>query len=563
VTEPTSFADVVDAFVDAELALNPVRATALGDTAHDAELPDLTADGHRARRVHDARWLRTFEDTDPATLSPADAIDRELAASALRGRGIADDWQSWRRSPEDYLGAVLAGVHLLFVHRLHDEPALADAVVARLDAAPAALAAARANLDPELASPVLLGRFIPQAAGAGAWLRDGVPAEFGDDALRARVAESGARAADAMDSFASWLEGLRAQARGGYAIGADRYTRLLQDRDGLTFTAEELRGVAKLHQDALQADLTERAREARGDGDWRSWLADLNDDHPTDPAAMLAAYTEGTRRSRQFCEDRELVSFADGEVCRVVPSPPFQRGVLAVASYMSPPAFSGGRAGTFYVPYPPDGSPAELVRQRLQTNSHSIVPTISAHETYPGHHWHLSWLASRPVSRLRRLVWSSFFIEGWGLYAEQMMSEQGFFTDPAAAARQVDCRLFRAARIVVDTSLHAGDMTVDAAVTYMREHASLSEETARAEVLRYCSWPTQASSYLTGAIEIQRIRDAYVERGGALRDFHDLVAGSGALPLRLVERIASAATPGTDAPGTDTRGTDAPGTARP
>ncbi|MDQ1679884.1 MAG: hypothetical protein QOI42_743, partial [Frankiaceae bacterium] len=267
-SESAPFAELVGSFVDAELALNPVRATALGDTAHDAELPDLSESGHRARRAHDARWLATFDEIDAAELSPAEAIDRELAISALRGRAIADDWQSWRRTPEDYLGAVLAGVHLLFAHRLHDEPALADAVVARLGAARDVLDAARANLDPELASPVLLGRFVPQAAAAGGWLRAGVPAEFADEALRGRVAEAGARAAEAMDSFAAWLEGLRARAAGEYAIGADRYTRLLQDRDGLTFTAERLRDVGQAHQDALQADLAERARAVRGDGDW-------------------------------------------------------------------------------------------------------------------------------------------------------------------------------------------------------------------------------------------------------------------------------------------------------
>ncbi|MDQ1714442.1 MAG: hypothetical protein QOC60_387 [Frankiaceae bacterium] len=537
--ETRPFADLIDGFVDEDLARNPVKATALGDTSHDTELPDLTAAGQRDRRTRDEHWLRTFSSYDESLLSPADAIDRELACSALRGRAVDDDWESWRRSPEPYLSSVLSGVHLLFAHRLREEPDLAEAVIARLDGVAEVLAAGRDNLEADLASPVLLGRFVPQALGSGAWLRDSVPLEFADETLRRRVAEAGARAADAMDSFGAWLSELQQRASGPFAIGADRYTRLLQDRDGLSYTAGELRDVGKSHQDALQDDLATRAQAARGDRDWRAWLGELNDDHPADAGALLAAYTAGTARARAFCADRDLVSFADGERCDVVPSPPFQRAVLAVAAYLSPPAFSGGRVGTFWVPFPPDGADPDAVRQRMQTNSHSIVPTISAHETYPGHHWHLSWLAAQPVSRLRRVVMSTFFIEGWGLYAEQMMREQGFFTDPAAEARQVDCRLFRAARIVVDTSLHAGDMTVEDAIAYMKEHASLSDDTARAEVLRYCSWPTQASSYLTGAIEIQRIRDTYVAEGGGLRDFHNLVAGAGALPLRLVERVAA------------------------
>src|SRR5439155_7807104 len=100
-----------------------------------------------------------------------------------------------------------------------------------------------------------------------------------------------------------------------------------------------------------------------------------------------------------------------------------------------------------------------------------------------------------------------------------------------------DARIFRAARIVVDTSLHSGDMTFDEAVSFMTSNGGLSEPTARAEVGRYCAWPTQASSYLTGSLEIERIRERYFAEGrGDLRTFHDELATTGALPIGLAER---------------------------
>ncbi|MDQ1702333.1 MAG: hypothetical protein QOF57_1585, partial [Frankiaceae bacterium] len=141
--ETRSFADLVDSFVDEDLANNPTKATALGDTSHDLELPDLTAAGQQARRARDEHWLRTFTEYDASLLSPAESVDRELACSALRGRAVDDDWESWRRTPESYLGAVLSGVHLLFAHRLRPEPELAAAVIARLDGAADVLAAGR------------------------------------------------------------------------------------------------------------------------------------------------------------------------------------------------------------------------------------------------------------------------------------------------------------------------------------------------------------------------------------------------------------------------------------
>jgi uncharacterized protein (DUF885 family) len=118
--------------------------------------------------------------------------------------------------------------------------------------------------------------------------------------------------------------------------------------------------------------------------------------------------------------------------------------------------------------------------------------------------------------------------------------------------QHLNATLFRAARIVVDTSLHLGEMSYGEAVSFMVERAALPEPVARAEVGRYCWWPTQASSYLTGCLEILATRDRYLAARGfagaspaeapveAVRDFHDAIASSGALPLGLADRAVMA-----------------------
>jgi uncharacterized protein (DUF885 family) len=190
---------------------------------------------------------------------------------------------------------------------------------------------------------------------------------------------------------------------------------------------------------------------------------------------------------------------------------------------------------------PPDGSTPEQVAARLATNNRHGAWSIAVHEAYPGHHWHFAWLAAQSASGgarpLRFVFGSAYFVEGWGLYTEDLLREQGFFRTPEQELAQRDYRLFRAARIIVDTALHMGEMTIEEAVEFMATRTSLSRDTARAEVLRYCAWPTQASSYLTGALEIDRMRERWLtEARGSLRDFHDLAAGSGRLPIGLVER---------------------------
>ena len=139
------------------------------------------------------------------------------------------------------------------------------------------------------------------------------------------------------------------------------------------------------------------------------------------------------------------------------------------------------------------------------------------HEAYPGHHWHLVMAKLNP-SAVRQVFGTSYFAEGWALYAERMMRESGFYDDLRHVMYQYEATLFRAARIVVDTSLHLGEMTHEEAVSFMLEHSSMTEPTAIAEVTRYCSWPTQASSYLTGCLEILRIRDRFLAARGASID---------------------------------------------
>ena len=135
------------------------------------------------------------------------------------------------------------------------------------------------------------------------------------------------------------------------------------------------------------------------------------------------------------------------------------------------------------------------------------------------------------------------------------MRERGFFEDPIHELHHLNASLFRAARIVVDTSLHLGEMTHDEAVAYMQDKAAMPEPVAKAEVGRYCWWPTQASSYLTGCLEILAIRERYLAARGfagvsprdvpiaVLRRFHDALATSGALPLGLAERAVRATLP--------------------
>jgi uncharacterized protein (DUF885 family) len=391
---------------------------------------------------------------------------------------------------------------------------------------------------------VYLDRAIGQAKAAATYARDLVPAEVHDGAQRERLAKAGAAAAKAFDEFGAHLAANREKALGDHAIGEQLYSALLKEKELLPFGARELRERGREQWDLLSTEADRIAKDIDG-GTWQETCERLNKIHAPTPEGMREEYAAWTERARSFLRETGLVTLPKGEECSVEPSPPFQRPILAVASYQRPPAFTDTLHGHFFVPYPPDGTSPEEVQKRLEGNCSAGIPTTAVHEAYPGHHWHLVMAKSNP-SAVRRIFGTPYFNEGWALYAERVLREQGFFTDPKHLLYQYEATIFRAARIVVDTSLHMGEMTFDDAVKFMVQKGNLTEPNARAEVGRYCSWPTQASSYLTGMLEIVDIRTRWLARRGAsdrpaLRAFHDAITSAGMLPTSLAEKAISAA----------------------
>ena len=540
-----SFAPLVRQFLDEHHAEHPVQSSTLGLTAFDEQLDDLSAAAFERRRASADAWLARFEAVDAGTLSFDEAIYRDLLIASLNGALIREEWQSWRRQPDIYLDPGLDGVFILFLHRLRPEAELVKAAIARLAKLPDNLASGRANLQPALVSPLLLKRAINQARAGAHYTRELLPAQVAEE-HRASLAEAGARAADELEAYAAFLGEMEPQATGDWAFGESRYNAILQQAELFDFDARQLRERARGEIERLTAELRKGAQELAGHEDWHAVLLDLNKDRPLTPEAMRVGYEQWTANARAFLVEQRLVSFPPGEECSVEPSPPFQRPVLAVASYQDPPPFSTSMRGHFFVPYPPDEASEADIAKRLESNSYPSIPSTAVHEAYPGHHWHLVMAKLNP-SAVRQVFGTSFFAEGWALYAERMMREAGFYHDLRHVMFQYEATLFRAARIVVDTSLHLGEMTHAEAVQFMLAHSSMTEPTAIAEVTRYCSWPTQASSYLTGCLEILRIRDRFMAARGAtpadadaLRDFHDALTSSGTMPIALAERAVMA-----------------------
>lgn len=543
----TTLAQLVDEFLETEFSHSPTLASRLGLTEYDHKLDDLSADAFELRDSDAAAFLFRFSALPDTGLSADERIDRDLAIAMLRGRLVQAEWQGWRRDPLTYSGPISDGLFSLFLHRLRPEEDLVDAACARLAQAPRLLEQGRANLDASLAHPLIVSRAMASAKSSARYVRELLPNEVQAVESRERLRAAGEQAAQAFERWASFLGAFGSEAHGSWVFGEERYTAVLQEREALAHDARTLREMGRREFDRLDAEMRILADRIAGTPDWHEVIATANKDHPLTEEAMRQTYEVWTERARDFLQERGLVSLPEGELCAVEPSPVFQRPVLGVASYMAPPAFSESLTGHFFVPFAPDGASAEEIDSRLENNNHGGIPTTAVHEAYPGHHWHLV-MRRIHASRLRRVLSTPYFNEGWGLYAERVMREHGFFKEPLQELYHLEATIFRAARIVIDTSMHLGEMTFDEGVAYLVERLAMPEPTARAEIGRYAWWPTQASAYLTGCLEILRIRGEWLaQRGfagvaipelpaGTLREFHDTLAKTGSLPLGLAAR---------------------------
>ena len=527
--DDTEFDGLIQQLIDRACADSPRMAEVLGIDGFADQLGDFSAEAHRQRDRADTEWLGRFTRFDLSRLSPAQRIDRELIISQLSSRvALADSgWAEWRRTAEGYLETGITG---MFLAARRSEEATTDAAVARLAALPAVLDSATANLDPDLCDPLIVQRSLAEARANTAFALMEVAGYAADPQNQARLLAAGAAAGEAYERFGHHLESLLARATGSFAFGVERYNSVLATRELLDLDTAELTDLGWSNYHEIVERMTGLSRSISGSPDWVACCHELQRVHAPTIDAMRDEYATATESARTFALDQGLIASPDDEVCVVGPAPMAVRAVLSVACYVAPPLFGGTRTGHFFVPYPTDDNDEESVAGLLESNASYVVASTAVHEAYPGHHWHL--MTAKDARPVRKIYLSDYFAEGWALYCEGMMARAGFYT-PAQEMGFLEGRLFRAARIIVDVGLHTGTMSVADAVAFMHDRAMMPAPTARSEVARYCAWPTQASSYLTGALRIEQAAQAWIDAGRHLGEFHNRIVRMGSMPVPL------------------------------
>jgi uncharacterized protein (DUF885 family) len=527
--------DYLEAYYDA----HPCTATYMGVPGRDDLLPNvsrhaLDADLRKARE-----YLHAIDKLSVATMAACDRVDYRLARSVVQMRIFEfEQLRPHERQPAWYIDDALMGCFFLMcrdeptlhergaslLHRVRDIPDLLDKAAENLSGVPKPFAVAA----------------LEACDGALDFFQNSVP-RFGRTMGSARYLESLEQACSAAlaacNKFRDHIETvLLPGAPDEVAIGRDSFDYLLRVWHLMQEDSVALLEFGEQVVAETKTALEEKAAEIDPGKSWQAIIADLKLSHPA-ANEVVSFYATEMERARRFIIERNLVSFPGNERLSVVETPAFQRGMLPYAACLPPAAFAKEQHGQMWVtPIDPEAS-REDQEARLQGHSKFRVAIIALHEAYPGHHLQFS-IANQHRSPYRRHFGNSnVFCEGWALYCEEMMYQEGFYGDEGARLMQLKEQLWRACRVVIDVKLHTGEWSPAQCAQFLVDEARLEVESARVEVQRYCANPTQPMSYMLGKKQLLALRADEEKRKGDkfnLREFHDEVLSHGTIPFRLV-----------------------------
>lgn len=529
--------------VDHLFELQPSYAVFLGLHQYDGRLPDYgktTTDGWATKAEE---WLVQLRAVPPESLPPARRSDRLLLELLLEGP-LFDlrDARELERNPMSYVGAI--GLTPYMLREYSPLPQRVDAMVRVLEGVPRLLEGARERLEPPLPAP-----FVRLALS----MAQGLPVHFGEaeayartgsTALAGRVANARATAEAAVRAFVEMLRTeFEPTATPDFALGPERYQRLLWVREGITTPFREIEAAGWADLKRNQERLAEIARTGAPPVEVGALLETLLVRHPT-ADGLLAQAQRYVEETKEFVRAEDLVSIPEPAVCRVAETPAYGRA-LTTAS-MDPPGpfdLTGDEGIYFVTPVDPTWTPARQ-EEWLRSLNDSMLRNITVHEVYPGHYLQFLHFRQRASASLVQKVYhSSSFVEGWAHYCEQLSIEAGLaHRSREAEAAQLHDALLRNCRLLASVALHTGGKPLEYATELFMREAHLERLPAEREAIRGTFNP-EYYCYTLGKLAILDVRDHLLDArfGGSLRAFHDSVLALGAPPVGLLEPLLTGA----------------------
>jgi len=521
----------IDAFIDGWFRRNPVFAANAGRHEYDGKLADWSGAGLKAT----AAWLHAQRDRfaafPDARLDAQGRFRRDYALSVIDGQLFwLEDSGFPYGNPAFYTGDLSPSMYLTRPYA--PLPQRMAAFVAFQEALPNAIAQMKANFRLPLPAPWIdLG--VNTFGGFAAFYRDDVPkifADVKDDALQARFKASNAAAVKATQEMADWLKAQRPQATQDFALGAEKFAKMLQATERVDIPIAQLKAAGEADLARNLAALKAACAQFAPGQTLQQCMDKDNADKPEGGAV------EGARAQlaglKQFLVDKDLVTIPGPEEAKVDEAPPFQRWNFAYIEIPGP--YEKNLPSVYYIA-PPDPTWPKAEQDAYVPGKATLLFT-SAHEVWPGHF--LQFLhANRATWKFGQLFVGYAFAEGWAHYAEEMMFDAGLGGGAAEAhIGQLSEALLRDVRFLSAIGLHTGGMTVAQSEQMFREQGLQDPGNARQQAARGTYDPAYLN-YTMGKLMIMQLREDWTrDKGGrqAWKQFHDQFLSYGGPPIPLV-----------------------------
>ncbi|MBI4511520.1 MAG: DUF885 domain-containing protein [Deltaproteobacteria bacterium] len=524
-----------EAFYWAYFDFRPAMGISLGHHRYDGQLPDRSpqAIASEMARLHRAR--KAFERFPPEKLSAMARVEHAVIMQEIRKELFdLEVMRSPWRNPRYYLEALDLSPYISRDYRPIEERALA--IIHACRAASAYLGQARLNLEDRVPLP-WLETTLAQVAGATDFVRVDIPkamASVTEEPLARDLAQALASMAEELTDFERFLGSRRSAATSDFALGEDRFLRMLSETQGLTIRLADLKRIASADLDRNLRAMKEAARSIDAKKSMRGVVLEAAEVRPA-PGEVLELATRQAQEARQFLVEKDLVTIPSEDLAEVQESPPFMRWNAAFLSAAG--VFETKRLSSFYYISPPDPSwSKEEQTAYLIPRADLLFTTI--HELWPGHFLQ-SLHSKRNPSRILKSFCTYSNEEGWAHYAEEMAWNAGMgHGDPRLRVGQLKEALLRNARFLVAIGLHAERMTVEQATSLFQDKAFVDPANARQQAMRGTFDPMYVS-YTLGKLMIMKLyedwRNATGKRG-ALKEFHDAFLSHGCAPIPVIRQ---------------------------
>ena len=537
--------DLADRFWEGVLERDPIHATILGDERYNDRWPDLGADGRAGEAALLEATLTEARAISAEGLDPEQLITRDLLILVAENHLEALAQKQYQLAVDHMTGPHVWPAEIA-QYQAVDTPERLEALLRRYAAYPAAIEQSIETLsegvaDGRTAAAVPVRKAIEQIDRFLAMPPAEHPAAsmvaVADDDRERVVDAVGAHVYPALERLRSYLaDEYEAHARSepGLATtpgGEAAYRLAIRMQTSVDASADEVHAFGLADLEAIEAEMDEiahRLGHADRHGLHEALAADP-DNHTDDPEALVRLAQDQTDRA--YAVAPQYFGRLPSANCYVKAVEAYREQVAPPAFYM-PPTLDGSRQGQYYI-------------NTFQPHDRQLhrIAAITFHEATPGHHFQIAIemeLEGMPPFRtLGARMAGVAYSEGWGLYCERLADEMGLYANEQERLGMLGAQAFRAARLVVDSGLHAMGWTRERAIAFMHERGSLPLVDAEIEVDRYTVWPGQALAYKLGQREIERARADVSEAMGDrfdLRAFHDEVLGHGSLPLATLRR---------------------------